>query len=107
MVQSTSGFARTWATAVFFLKTHRKATAVAVLIILGLILVFQNTHTVRTYLFFWSLKMPLIVWAALCAGLGYLGGKGVEWAYQKRRRRQTRGTLLTEDSTAEKGESAD
>ena len=88
MPTSRSGFARTWATMVFFLKTHRKATAVAVLVILGLILVFQNTHQVRTYLFFWSIKLPLILWAALYAVLGYAGGKGIEWAYQKRQRRR-------------------
>ncbi len=86
MAGSKSGFARTWATMVFFLKTHRKATAVALLVVLGLILVFQNTHPVRTYIFFWSLRLPLILWAGLYALLGYAAGKGIEWAYQKRRR---------------------
>ncbi|MCD6496878.1 MAG: hypothetical protein J7M25_01055 [Deltaproteobacteria bacterium] len=86
---------RMWASLVYFLKTHRKGTAVAIGVALGLVLFFQNTHQVRTYVFFWSLKLPLIAWALFFAIIGYLVGKSIEWAYGRKLHRSTG----TEDET--------
>ena len=84
MSQSKGALSRIWATLVFFLKTHRRATFGTIVVILGVILFFQNTHPVRTNLYFWSVRLPLVVWALIWAVIGYLAGKGVEWGHARR-----------------------
>ncbi len=100
MSQSKGVLSRVWATLVFFLKTHRKATFGTIAVVLGIILFFQNTHPVQSNLFFWSLRLPLVVWALIWAVIGYLAGKGVEWGQARRLRR------LKERAKSSKGEDA-
>ncbi len=78
---------RVWEFLVFFLKTHRKATFVGIVVVLGVILLFQNTHPVRTNLFFWSLQLPLVVWALIFVAIGYFVCVGHGWARQRRLKR--------------------
>ena len=91
----SSNFALTlrkaWDSTVFFVRTHPKATAVGVGVALGLVLTFQNTHSVKVHFFFWDLKFPMVIWTVFFGGMGYLAGKGIEWARQKHlnRRRRT------------------
>jgi len=80
---------RRWTGFALFLKTHRKGMVVAIGVLLGLVLFFENTHEVRTYVFFWSLKLPLIAWALFFAIIGYLVGKSIEWAYARKLHRST------------------
>ncbi|WP_158212296.1 lipopolysaccharide assembly protein LapA domain-containing protein [Natranaerobius trueperi] len=51
-----------------------KAIAIIVLIMLSLILLFQNTHTVELEILFWQVSAPLILLLLLCLIGGFLIG---------------------------------
>lgn len=82
---------KTWDSLVFFIRTHPKGTLIGLGVAIGLVLMFQNTHSVKVNFFLWHFKLPMVIWTVFFGGMGYLTGKGIEWARQKQlqRRRHT------------------
>jgi len=76
-----------WQKLVRFVREHPKGILAALGGILGVLLMLQNTHSVKSHFLFWSVNMPMVVWAFFFGGLGYLSGKGIEWALDKRKKR--------------------
>mgnify|MGYP006292218053 CR=1 FL=1 len=76
-----------WDRLVQFVRAHPKGILATMGGILGVVLMLQNDHSVRSHFLFWTVKMPMVVWAFFFGGLGYLSGKGIEWALHKRKKR--------------------
>lgn len=73
-----------WDRLILFVKQHPRGILSALGMVLGLVLIGQNTHRVRAYFLVWTIHLPMVIWAVFYGGLGYLAGKGIEWFLQKR-----------------------
>lgn len=51
-----------------------KYVVIAILIVLALIVIFQNTHRTTVHLFFWHKEMPQVVLVLLSLAIGLLLG---------------------------------
>lgn len=73
-----------------FLKDHSKGIVAFLGVVLGIVVMVQNGHSVESHLLFWTINMPMVVWAVFFIIVGYLGGKGLEWCWNRRKRRMNR-----------------
>ena len=64
-------------------KSKAKAIGAAVALVLGAIVVFQNTETVQTRILFATVEMPRALLLALTLALGLVGG----WLLGRRSRK--------------------
>jgi uncharacterized integral membrane protein len=70
------------------IKSPKFITA-AVLIVLFLILLIQNTQPVSVKIYFWQISMPQIVLIALALLIGFIAGYGVTVMTGRWRKRKT------------------
>lgn len=69
-----------------FLRDHPAGIIGALGVILGIILMVQNGHSVESHFLFWTIDMPMVVWAIFFMIIGYLGGRGAQWCWNRRKR---------------------
>lgn len=69
-----------------FLRDHPAGIVATVGVILGIVLMAQNGHSVESHFLFWTIDMPMVVWAVFFMIVGYLGGRGFAWCWSRRKR---------------------
>ncbi len=79
----------TWSRIVQFLKDHPRGIFGFFGVVLGIVVMVQNGHSVESHLLFWTINMPMVVFAVFFIFVGYLGGKGLEWCWNRRKRKKS------------------
>jgi uncharacterized integral membrane protein len=63
---------------------HYRLVAILVLIVLLMLVVWQNSEATRLRLLFFSAELPLMVWLALFLVIGLMLGIALMWTHRRR-----------------------